>query len=69
MWWHDLFWGLWNGFTGWFVLFAHIIGWWESQPVYDPSRAGNWYDLGFLIGAGSPFFGGLRANRSRREKD
>jgi hypothetical protein len=57
MWWHDLLWGLWNGFTGWVVLIVHIFGGWDQYYVYDPERIGNWYDLGFLIGAGSPLFG------------
>lgn len=60
MWWHDLLWGLWNGLTAWIVLIAHVIDRWETQPFYDMARSGNWYDLGFLLGAGSPFLGLLR---------
>ena len=52
MWWHDLLWGFWNGFTGWVVLIVHVFGGWDQYHVYDPARIGNWYDLGFLIGAG-----------------
>ena len=63
MWWHDLLWGLWNGITGWVVLIAHVFGGLESQPVYDPLRAGNWYDLGFLAGAGSPILGWFRRGK------
>ena len=59
MWWHDLLWGLWNGITAWIVLIAHIFGAWEHYPFYDTNRSGNWYDLGFLLGAGSPLLGGL----------
>lgn len=65
MWWHDLLWGFWNGLTGWIVLIAHIFGFWDGQPVYDPLRAGNWYDFGFLFGAGSPFFGRFGASSAR----
>ncbi len=60
MWWHDLLWGFWNGLTAWFVLVFHLFDTLQEQPVYDPIRAGNWYDLGFLLGTGSPFLGFLR---------
>lgn len=63
MWWHDLLWGLWNGLTAWIVLIAHVLDQWETQPFYDVARSGNWYDLGFLVGAGSPLLGLLRGSR------
>lgn len=68
MWWQDLLWGLWNGVTAWIVWAAHLFGFWENQPVYDVLRAGGWYDLGFLFGAGSPFLGTLggKSGNSRR---
>jgi hypothetical protein len=66
MWWQDLLWGVWNGLTAWIVLIAHVFGWWQSQPFYDVERAGNWYNLGFLVGAGSPLLGILSGNRGRR---
>ena len=59
MWWSDLLWGLWNGFTAWIVFIVHVFGGWDSFPVYNSARSGNWYDFGFLFGAGSPFFGAL----------
>ena len=59
MWWSDLLWGLWNGVTAWAVLVVHLFGGWDQFPVYDHERSGNWYDLGFLVGAGSPFLGFL----------
>ena len=68
MWWHDLLWGFWNGATGWLVLIGHVIGVWEGQPVYDGVRTGNWYDFGFLVGAGSPLFGSLRARNRRSSR-
>jgi hypothetical protein len=67
MWWHDLLWGFWNGITAWVVLIAHVFGAWERFPLYDAARGGNWYDVGFLIGAGSPFLGA--AGGSRRSRD
>ena len=63
-----LLWGVWNGITGWLVLIGHIVGVWEGQPVYDGARTGNWYDFGFLVGAGSPFLGTLGGSSSRKRK-
>ena len=60
MWWQDVFFGFWNGLTAWVVLTAHVFGGWERFPVYDIARSGNWYDAGFLLGAGSPLLGALR---------
>jgi hypothetical protein len=71
MWYHDLLWGFWNGLTAWFVLIAHVFGAWDGQPVYDTLRAGNWYDFGFLLGAGSPFlgmFGGTNRQPAERHE-
>lgn len=59
MWWQDLLWGLWNGITAWVILVAHVFGAWEYYPLYDTARGGNWYDVGFLFGAGSPLLGML----------
>ncbi|HLI51841.1 MAG TPA: hypothetical protein VKU87_08590 [Thermomicrobiaceae bacterium] len=65
MWWHDLLWGFWNGLTAWIILIAHITGGWEQYRLYDTLRAGNWYDFGFLAGAGSPFLGMLSGRTHR----
>ena len=69
MWWQDLLWGLWNGLTAWIVLIVHVFGGWDSHAVYNGVRAGNWYDFGFLLGAGSPFLGILSGSRSRGRKE
>jgi hypothetical protein len=66
MWWHDLLWGFFNGFTGWIVVIAHIFGFLEDQPLYDVVRSGNWYDAGFLFGAGSPLLGFFSGKKSDR---
>ena len=63
MWWQDLLWGVWNGFTAWVVLIVHFFGAWESFPLYNVGRSGNWYDFGFLLGAGSPFLGTMGRGR------
>ena len=59
VWWQDLLWGLWNGLTAWVVLVVHVFGGWEGHRLYDVARSGNWYDAGFLLGAGSPLLGAL----------
>jgi len=69
MWWHDLLWGFWNGLTAWVILVVHVFGGWDKYSIYDVGRRGNWYDFGFLVGAGSPFlgaFGGRGLGTSNR---
>jgi hypothetical protein len=72
MWWQDLFLGFWNGFTAWIVFIVHLFGGWPEYPFYDFARSGNWYDFGFLVGAGSPILGfmgaGVRNNSTRQQK-
>jgi hypothetical protein len=65
MWWQDLLLGFWNGLTAWVVLIVHVFGGWEGFPLYDFARHGNWYDFGFLVGAGSPLLGALGSGRRR----
>jgi len=36
---------------------VHAFGAWERFPFYNVERRGNWYDFGFLLGAGSPLLG------------
>lgn len=73
MWFEQLLWGFWNGFTAWLVFIVHVFGGWQEFPVYDLLRSGNWYDLGFILGAGTPWFGrhgaqqGNRWRRARRD--
>ncbi len=61
VWWQDLLWGFWNGLTAWIVLVVHIFGGWARFPLYNVARGGNWYDFGFLLGAGSPLLGATGA--------
>jgi hypothetical protein len=66
MWWQDLLWGFWNGLSAWVVLIAHAFDAWDRFPFYNGARSGNWYDFGFLAGAGSPFLGAFGSkNRGR----
>jgi hypothetical protein len=68
MWWQDLLWGFWNGLSAWVILIAHVFDVWHRFPLYNGARSGNWYDVGFLLGAGSPFLGAASRNDSRRRK-
>jgi hypothetical protein len=61
MWWQDLLLGFWNGLTAWIVLIVHMFGGWKEFPFYNVARSGSWYDIAFLLGAGSPFLGALGA--------
>ncbi len=63
VWWQDLLWGFWNGLTAWIVLIVHVFGGWSEFPFYNVLRSGNWYDFGFLLGAGSPLLGALGGGR------
>ena len=62
----DLPWGFWNGLTAWVVLVVHAFGGWSGFPLYDLARSGNWYDLGFLVGAGSPLLGAAGSGARQR---
>jgi len=66
MWWQNLLWGFWNGLTAWIVLIVHVFGAWHDIPFFNVARNGNWYDFGYLLGAGSPILGALRAGRRKR---
>jgi hypothetical protein len=57
VWWLDLLWWFWNGFTAWIVLIARAFGLREQFPFDNVGRSGSWYDLGFLLGADSPLLG------------
>jgi hypothetical protein len=65
VWWQDFLWGFWNGLTAWIVLVVHVLGGWSGFPLFNVARNGNWYDFGFLLGAGSPLLGAVGA-RGRR---
>lgn len=65
MWWQDLLWGFWNGLTAWIMLIVHVFGGWHEYPLYNIARTGNWYDFGFLLGAGSPLLGTFGPGRRR----
>jgi hypothetical protein len=64
----DLLWGIWNGITAWPLLILHVFHIWEQYPVYNVARDDKLYQLGFLLGAGSPFFGLLAGGRRRLKR-
>ena len=66
MWWSDLLWGLWNGLIAWVALILHVFDLWEGHAFYNNARNGNWYDFGFLVGAGSPLMGALGKKHRKR---
>ncbi len=68
MWWQDALWGFWNGLSACIVLIAHVFGTWDRFPIYNGARSSNWYDLGFLIGAGSPFLGAVGRKEGRGKR-
>lgn len=64
----DILWGFWNGLTAWPLLILHVFHIWDNYPVYNIARDGGWYQLGFLMGAGSPFLGSARS-KTRPSKE
>jgi hypothetical protein len=65
MWWQNALWGFWNGLTAWIILIVHVFGGWRQYPFYNTVRSGNWYDIGFLLGAGSPLLGTFGSGKRR----
>ena len=51
--------GILERFYGLDRLIVHVFGVWEQFPFYNAARSGNWYDFGFLLGAGSPLLGAI----------
>ena len=51
------FWGLWHGFIAVVSLIVSIFN--SQVNIYEVNNTGFWYNLGFLLGVGSPLFGGL----------
>ena len=50
------------------VLVVHAFGGWDRFPFYNIERSGNWYDFGFLVGAGSPLLGAASGRGSGRRR-
>jgi hypothetical protein len=58
--------GLWHGFI---CVFTFIIGLFsDSVRMYEVDNSGNWYDLGFLLGASCFLGGGGAGSRKKKKK-
>jgi hypothetical protein len=64
----DLLGGLWNGLTAWPLLILPRRRRLGAIPVYNVLRDGGWYQLGFLVGAGSSFLGNIGQKTARRTR-
>ncbi len=58
------FWlGLWHGLISPITFVVSLFT--ETVSVYEVHNSGNWYDFGFVLGAGILFGGFFRAGHSR----
>lgn len=58
------FWlGLWHGFIAPVTFFISLFT--DSVNIYEVHNNGNWYDFGYVIGAGLLLSGGLFGRKSR----
>lgn len=55
--------GLWQGFIAPITFFISLFT--DNVNIYEVHNSGNWYDFGFVLGAGLLFSGGLFGRRSR----
>ena len=62
------FWlGIWHGFISPIAFLISLFS--DHVNIYEVHNSGNWYDFGFVIGAGILFGGGpVGARRRRRRK-
>src|SRR5687767_1862664 len=59
------FWlGLWHGIIAPITFFISLFS--DTVNVYDVHNSGNWYDFGFVLGAGILFSGGAAGARKKR---
>ena len=59
------FWlGLWHGIIAPITFFISLFS--DTVNVYDVHNSGNWYDFGFVLGAGILFGGGAAGARKKR---
>jgi hypothetical protein len=53
--------GLWHGIIAPFTFVVSLFT--DNVNLYEVHNSGNWYDFGFVLGAGILFGGGSRASR------
>jgi hypothetical protein len=59
------FWlGLWHGIIAPITFFISLFS--DTVNVYEVRNSGNWYDFGFVLGAGILFTGGAAGARKKR---
>ena len=58
--------GLWQGFIAPFTFIISLFT--DDVTIYEVHNNGNWYDFGFVIGAGILFGGSHGAKRGRRRR-
>jgi hypothetical protein len=56
--------GLWHGFISPVTFLISLFN--DNVSIYEVHNDGNWYDFGFVLGAGILFGGFFRAGRSTR---
>ncbi|MEL7533933.1 MAG: hypothetical protein AAFN10_21665 [Bacteroidota bacterium] len=62
------FWmGLWHGCIAPFTFVASVFI--DTIEMYDVNNNGNWYNFGFVLGAGILFGGSGRGSKRRRRKE
>lgn len=60
------FWfGLWHGVIAPITFFVSLFT--DGINVYEVHNTGNWYDFGFVLGAGILFGGGRRGRRKSKK--
>jgi len=58
------FWlGLWHGFIAPITFFISLFT--DNVSIYEVHNSGNWYDFGFVFGAGLLFSGGVFGRKGR----
>jgi hypothetical protein len=57
------FMGLWHGFIAPITFFVSLFT--DNVNIYEVHNNGNWYDFGFVVGAGLLLSGGMFGRRSR----
>jgi hypothetical protein len=58
--------GLWHGFISPITFLISLFN--DNVSIYEVHNDGNWYDFGFVLGAGILFGGFFRAGRSGRHR-
>jgi hypothetical protein len=55
--------GLWHGFIAPITFFISLFS--DNVNIYEVHNSGNWYDFGFVVGAGLLLSGGIFGRKAR----